>query len=195
VSEIPVGLCQCGCGEKTYIPRQSRPALGWINGVPCRWKRGHAPAWNRRETHWTESDTGCWVWLGPFDEHGYGVGTRRLGRNNWRNVAAHRAVYEELVGPIPDGLVLDHLCRNPPCVNPEHLEPVTQKVNVQRGLCLKLTEDELPRIYELTMQGTPSRVIAGMYGVGKSTINARLDAYIKANNLPALPRLRKPRPA
>lgn len=46
---------------------------------------------------------------------------------------AHRAVYEALVGPIPPELELDHLCRNPACVNPAHLEPVTRKENVRRG--------------------------------------------------------------
>jgi HNH endonuclease len=47
---------------------------------------------------------------------------------------AHRVVYETLVGPIPDGLVIDHLCRNPRCVRPDHMEPVTNQVNVLRGI-------------------------------------------------------------
>jgi hypothetical protein len=63
----------------------------------------------------------CWEWLGPKDWHGY-------GRHS--NFVAHRIAYELAVGPIPLGLVIDHLCRNPSCVNPEHLEPVTNKVNV-----------------------------------------------------------------
>jgi HNH endonuclease len=46
---------------------------------------------------------------------------------------AHRAAYIELVGPVPDGLQLDHLCRNRPCCNPAHLEPVTQDENMKRG--------------------------------------------------------------
>lgn len=46
---------------------------------------------------------------------------------------AHRVAYKILVGPISRGLVIDHLCRNKLCVNPDHLEPVTQSVNVQRG--------------------------------------------------------------
>jgi HNH endonuclease len=66
----------------------------------------------------------CWVWK-AFLSHGYG----QFGRN----IAAHRFAYETLVGPIPEGLHLDHLCRVTSCVNPKHLEPVTRAVNLQRG--------------------------------------------------------------
>lgn len=69
---------------------------------------------------------GCWqVKPGP---NGYGV----LGVEG-RTLYAHRYVYERLVGPIPAGLVIDHLCRNRACCNPEHLEPVTQRENCLRG--------------------------------------------------------------
>lgn len=72
-------------------------------------------------------DHGCWKWTGATDANGYGYiqadGTR----------LAHRVVYRALVGPIPDGLVIDHLCRNPSCVNPDHMEVVTQGINVARG--------------------------------------------------------------
>jgi hypothetical protein len=73
--------------------------------------------------------SGCWEWTGTRMVYGHGRtwyrGKRRL---------AHRAVYELLVGPVPDGLVLDHLCRNPPCVNPAHVEPVTDRENILRGV-------------------------------------------------------------
>ncbi len=69
------------------------------------------------------------------------TGNRRSGRNQQygrvkhkgREYAAHRFVWELLVGPIPPGLVIDHLCRNPLCCNPDHLEPVTQAENIRRG--------------------------------------------------------------
>ena len=76
-----------------------------------------------------EPNSGCWLWHGSGDELGYG----RFWDGK-RDVQAHRWAYEHFVGPIPDGLVIDHLCRVPACVNPDHLEPVTQRVNLLRGL-------------------------------------------------------------
>jgi hypothetical protein len=76
-------------------------------------------------------DTECLEWSAARNEHGYGI--IGIGGRSGRNFKAHRVAYELLVGPIPEGLVLDHLCRNPPCVRPSHLEPVTHKVNVRRG--------------------------------------------------------------
>lgn len=78
-------------------------------------------------------DSECWPWVGSMKKDGYGLHNyRRDGRRTSQN--AHRAVYEMLVGPIPDGMQLDHLCRNPSCVNPGHLDPVTNGENVRRGL-------------------------------------------------------------
>lgn len=79
--------------------------------------------------------TGCWEWKGSMGVYGYG--TWKYKKKNYR---AHRIVYELVVGKIPEGLVLDHLCKNKKCVNPEHLEPVTQKVNVQRSDAGKLLD-------------------------------------------------------
>lgn len=71
-----------------------------------------------------EPNSGCWIWMGTVSNN-YGV---------YRSERAHRVVYKALSGPIPDGLVLDHLCRNTFCVNPSHLEPVTPRENVLRGI-------------------------------------------------------------
>lgn len=101
---------------------------------------GHAAAtrlgrWGDRtpdELFWSKVDaTGdCWEWMG----------SRHLGYGQWHTprpahlvVLAHRHVYELLVGPIPDGLQVDHLCRNRACVNPDHIELVTHRVNTLRG--------------------------------------------------------------
>lgn len=72
---------------------------------------------------------GCWLWNASRKDDGYG----RFWLDG-RMVYAHRTAYELLVGPIPEGLQLDHLCRTPACVNPEHLEPVTQQENILRGI-------------------------------------------------------------
>lgn len=75
-----------------------------------------------------EPMTGCWIWAAATSAGGYGTFTVHN-----RTVRAHRLAYERLVGPIPDGLQVDHLCRVRRCVNPNHLEPVTQRENLMRG--------------------------------------------------------------
>lgn len=75
--------------------------------------------------------TGCWMWMLKLTCQGYGELHMRYSIPAYPR--AHRVSYEAFVGPIPDGLVIDHLCRHPWCVNPEHLEPVTQRENTARG--------------------------------------------------------------
>lgn len=77
----------------------------------------------------TKSDD-CWEWTGARTSAGYGHFRITGGGYEY----AHRFAYLISTGPIPEGLVLDHLCRNPPCVRPDHLEAVTHAENVRRGL-------------------------------------------------------------
>ena len=77
----------------------------------------------------------CWLWTGGKTTLGYGVmGVGSKSGGDYRHVMAYRFGYEAMIGPIPKGLELDHLCRNPSCVNPAHLEPVTHRENMLRGL-------------------------------------------------------------
>lgn len=93
---------------------------------------------------------GCWLWTGATS-NGYGVigrGPRGAGA-----MKTHRAAYELMVGPVPAGLDLDHLCRVRRCCNPEHLEPVTRQINLLRGV-RKTQQTHCARGHELTPENT-----------------------------------------
>jgi hypothetical protein len=80
---------------------------------------------------------GCWLYAGALAADGY---ARVKDAGSDLALLVHRVTYEQLVGPIPEGLVLDHLCRVRHCVNPEHLEPVTHMENLRRGVKARLGE-------------------------------------------------------
>jgi len=98
---------------------------------------------------------GCIVWIGAADKRGYGKITLK-----GKTKLVHRVSYEHFVGEIPKGLEIDHLCRNPSCINPIHLEPVTKKVNNNRGLCGEATKKRFAlmthckRNHEFTVENT-----------------------------------------
>jgi hypothetical protein len=116
------------------LPPASKPSgLAWRHVVDANGKivrRIESPEFRRyRILSKVEVDAnGCWLWQAHCNNDGYGVVSveRKLKK-------AHRVVYEMLVGPIDEGLTLDHLCRVRHCVNPAHLEPVTHQENILRG--------------------------------------------------------------
>lgn len=77
---------------------------------------------------YVEDANGCWIWTGAVGKHGYGT----VKRQNQTRMA-HRVMYEETIGPVPEGLVMDHLCSVKRCIRPSHLEPVTHQINLQRA--------------------------------------------------------------
>lgn len=126
-----MALCQCGCGQPAPIAQRTWARYGWVAGQPLRFIHGHngrvqKPLAERLTERSTLDASGCLVWDRP-GANGYGYlavdGSDQL---------AHRLSFETFVGPIPDGLQIDHLCRNKACINPEHLEPVTQAENLRR---------------------------------------------------------------
>lgn len=106
--------------------------------------------WNRVSV---DLDSGCWLWVGARDPKNYG----QYGIG-WKVWAAHRVAYEAAKGWIPAGLEIDHLCRNPPCVNPDHLEAVTHQENMRRGDAGRISGN-LNRAKTHCPQGHPYDVI------------------------------------
>lgn len=150
------------CGEK-------HKARGWCNTHYARWRKNgdpHNPGTWIKGDHprrfWlkVEKTDECWHWQGHVSQLGYGQFTM-----DGLTVLAHRFAYEDVVGPIPNGLVIDHLCRVRDCVNPEHLEVVTQAENTRRGLSgvLKPALTHCPSGHDYDEENT--RYVQGKYPI------------------------------
>lgn len=117
-------LCNCACGGQARVPA-SNLRNGRTSSCGCLQLRG--PALKRLEIR-TDRTGECWLWTGRLNSYGYAE-----MKLDGRYQMAHRVAYQQIVGPIPEGLQLDHLCRVRHCVNPAHLEPVTNRENSLRG--------------------------------------------------------------
>jgi len=166
----PSGLCMCGCGQLTRLAKQSDAKRGTVRGKPQCFIPGHQSVGRQKPgpLYLVDPETECWVWRRKIT-HGYGYIT--INRHSHR---AHKFFWEQVNGPVPDGLVLDHaVCQNRACVNPDHLEPVTHAVNIQRGKLAKLTMNDARRIRSLPAS-LKAAEIALEYGVTASTITSVL---------------------
>jgi hypothetical protein len=167
----PEGLCGCGCGEKTPLSPYTDLPRGYVKGYPTRYVKGH----NNRGRHIKSEryrvedcgyETPCWVWLLNKTAGGYG-----LVQIGGKMQSAPRAYFRERYGEIPEGADLDHLCVNPPCVRPDHLQAVTKAENNRRSRVAKLTYADVDEIRSLLAAGMTHGAIGARYGVHRITIS------------------------
>lgn len=169
----PVRTCETCSQTFTRKPGSTEPHADFKRrrfcSSRCSRNRNLIPLRDRLEAKISRDPDGCWRWTGAKGLLGYGVlgrGTRGDGL-----IGAHIASYILNVGPIPAGLVLDHLCRNPSCVNPAHLEPVTRAENTRRGAKAKITMADAVRIRHLWAEGQTQRAIGLTFGLHPATIS------------------------
>lgn len=166
---VPLGQCACGCGKTTPVAPKTIARIGHIKGEPTPILKGHRAARQPCEADYDEGPNGCWLWSGAITSTGYG----HLAVNR-RWVRAHRWYYEYYVGAIPEGLQLDHLCGVRHCVNPAHLEPVTQTENVRRGRNTRLTFEQAAQVRASTRK--PAE-LAAQFGVSQGAIYSVLSGF------------------
>lgn len=154
----------CGCGCEGELPK-ARHASKQTRYLP-----GHRSRMQRKHTRFVVEDRGyntlCWIWQLSRKRNGYGE-LRKSGRTMY----AHRWMYEQHVGPIPEGRDLDHLCRVRACVNPDHLEVVTRSENNRRGALAKLTARDVSDIRQRAQQGEMLKGLAEEYGIAPSYVS------------------------
>lgn len=170
----PSGLCMCGCGRPAPVATSSSRKFGWVIGHPKQFVFGHGNHTRHRidrsgppveGSDYRIEDRGyetpCWIWLRGIHHKGYG-----LVCINGRQQLAHRFAYEQLRGPIPDGLEPDHLCRQHDCINPAHLEAVTHTVNMRRASNTRLTMSNAEEIRALFGTVPPGQ-LAARFGISR----------------------------
>ena len=166
---IPKGMCQCGCGQKTTIATMSDRRSGWLKGEPTLYVFGHQS--RKSPVDYIEEDRGyktpCWIWQRSIDDGGYG--TVHIGRTT---VRSHRHVYEKIKREkIPSGMELYHLCEVRPCVNPDHLEPVTNRENRRRSNVPTLNVEQVKEIRRRHEAGEKQIRLAEEFGVSSPAVS------------------------
>lgn len=129
----PSGLCKCGCGGTTPLSKWTDKRIGLVKGRHANYIKGHRAS--MRSPRWiVDPKTGCWEWQKAKNRKGYGFVASRKSTGEKSITLAHRLTYEQTFGPIPEGKCIDHMCCNPACVNPYHLDVVTKGENNRRML-------------------------------------------------------------
>jgi len=161
MSEIPLGLCQCGCGGTTMVPRKNDRYHGYVAGVPRPYMKGHSTGMPQT---WTSKNMGyitpCDIWAGAMSgKYGWARGRRQ----------AHIVAYERVRGPIPKGLVVHHLCHQPACVRVDHMQLVTLRehryLHPEARRLSRLTQEQIDEI-----RGSPLTLshLAKEYGISRT---------------------------
>lgn len=155
-------LCECGCGYPTAIAKSTYRTQGIFRGKPLRFIKGHYFREDPmvRALKKVKVSGSCWNWIGAVNDRGYAEFQLEKGKK----VRAHKFIYENIVGKVEIGLQLDHLCRNPSCVNPFHLEPVTARENTLRGVgpsALNAKKTHCPKGHEYTKENIVKKTDGG----------------------------------
>lgn len=162
--ETPYGRCICGCGAVTNLADATRLKDLWFKGEPIRYVANHH-TWKTPTTYVLEDrgySTACWIWQRSVSDNGYG----QMGSQY-----AHRAYYEHKYGVIPEGYHAHHLCEQKPCVNPDHIQPLTVSDHFQTRPTTKLSYDDKQRIREMRQQGLSVAEIGALFGVRGDTVS------------------------
>lgn len=163
-SESPTSAALSDDNQNADATAVHLPAVGVETGVEV----GTGPRQRKglKRPYIKCGETGCWLWQRGTTEDGYAYFKR-----NGLNVLAHRYYYQLHIGPIPIGLTLDHLCRVRHCVNPAHLDPVTQLVNTHRGERCKINAGIAKEIRIAIRSGERHKDIAPRYGISKALVH------------------------
>lgn len=161
----PSCVCVCGCG-------------GTTSNAYSRFIKGHDK--RKSPVDYIVDEHGCWVWQLARNAHGYG--SMRVGPSN---LGAHRIYYERVHGPIPDGMLIDHLCRNRACVNPAHMQVVSKRENVRRGVSTRFTTAHRRDMCERYLRGETQSSIAECYGTPQSAVAKIIRQEMGPENMPA----------
>jgi len=179
--DIPLGLCQCGCGRKTTISPFNDRKWGAVKGEPRRFVQGHRHVPSERERLWARVDQRkadeCWLWTGAKTAHGYGY-----FRFDGRLRHSHLLVAEEVYGSRPEEMETRHLCGVKLCCNPAHLAWGTRSDNerdkIRHGRSnrgsrqgqAKLVDEQVRAIRRGRVAGETNESLAREFGVSGQTV-------------------------